>query len=236
MISQAPQIPLPIRREDFATWANWLRRPETDAMEQWLSGSADKIQSAFLCGGGGVGKSHALQACCEALNQEARYIPLNDLRVFPPDQVLAGIEGTPLVAIDDVDAVESEPVWHEGLFAAFNRCQEAGVCLLMSAQRAPKHLAQLLPDLQSRLSSLPVFQLPRFSEEHIAALLRLRAGAAGMHLNDEVVHYVMLRLARNPRAVITFVEQLDQLSLAASRAVTIPFVRDSGLLNRAEAE
>jgi chromosomal replication initiation ATPase DnaA len=97
-------------------------------------------------------------------------------------------------------------------------------------------LAQLLPDLQSRLSSLPVFQLPRFSEEHIAALLRLRAGAAGMHLNDEVVHYAMLRLARNPRAVITFVEQLDQLSLAASRAVTIPFVRDSGLLNRAEAE
>jgi len=51
-----------------------------------------------------------------------------------------------------------------------------------------------------------------------------------------VVNYAMLRLARNPRAVITFVEQLDQLSLAASRAVTIPFVRDSGLLNRAEAE
>ena len=31
------QIPLPIQREDFATWQNWLSRLDTQPLEQWLS-------------------------------------------------------------------------------------------------------------------------------------------------------------------------------------------------------
>jgi hypothetical protein len=41
-------------------------------------------------------------------------------------------------------------------------------------------------------------------------------------------------LPRHPRAVVSFINQLDQLSLAQRRAVTIPFVRESGLLRQAE--
>jgi chromosomal replication initiation ATPase DnaA len=60
--------------------------------------------------------------------------------------------------------------------------------------------------------------------------LGLKAQAAGLQLSGEVGRYCALRLPRDPRAVLGFIERLDHLSLAQSRAITIPFVRESGLL------
>jgi DnaA family protein len=104
----------------------------------------------------------------------------------------------------------------------------------VTADKAPQQLLEALPDLRSRLSSLPVFQMPRFTEDHIAELLALRGVEAGIELSDGVARYCSLRLPRHPRAVVNFINQLDQLSLARRRAVTIPFVRESGLLRQAE--
>ena len=226
------QIPLPIQREDFATWQNWLSRGETQPLEQWLSMSEPVSQSAYLWGGSSVGKSHVLQACCQVAGHDARYLPLAELLHFPPDQVLADAHLASVVAIDDIDWIETDGAWQEPLFTLFNRCMESGVQLLIAASKAPAQLSALLPDLRSRLTSLTIFQLPHFSEEHIAALLRLRAEAAGILLSNEVLQYCAMRLPRDARQVVQFMEQLDRLSLAQSRPVTIPLIRESDLLNR----
>ena len=108
--------------------------------------------------------------------------------------------------------------------------------MLASASGAPQQLAGMLPDLRSRLSSLPVFQMPHFSEEQIADLLRLRGEAIGLQLSEDVMRYCSVRLTRNPRRVVSFVNALDQLSLAQRRAVTVPVVREPGLLHLAAGE
>ena len=77
-----------------------------------------------------------------------------------------------------------------------------------------------------------MFQIPRFDEEQVAQLLALRGDLAGLRLTEDVVRYCAVRLRRNPRLVVSFVDELDKLSLAQRRAVTVPFVRDSGLLHR----
>lgn len=229
-MTRGAQIPLPMRREDLATWENWLSRSATEALERWVGTAPEEKRSAYVWGSAGMGKSHVLQACCDRGGNDARYLPLHDLLNYPPEHVLAGVEEAGLIAIDDIDAIESESHWHEPLFNLFNQSQERGGCLIVAAACAPQRLSRLLPDLRSRLGSLPVFHLPAFSEDHIAALLGLRAQAAGLQLSDEVGRYCALRLARDPRAVLGFIEQLDHLSLAQSRAITIPFVRESGLL------
>ena len=160
------------------------------------------------------------------------YVPLSDLQRYPPDQVLAGAEGAKLIALDDIDSIEQDLAWQESLFGLYNQCQESDACLLVAATQPPQQLVNMLADLRSRLSSLPVFQLPRVTETHLAELLRLRATAAGMNLSEEVVTYCVMRLPREASAAVAFIEQLDQLSLAQSRAVTIPFIRDTGLLTR----
>ena len=107
---------------------------------------------------------------------------------------------------------------------------------MVTASAAPQQLADMLPDLRSRLSSLPVFQMPHFSEEQIADLLRLRGEAIGLQLSEDVMRYCSVRLTRNPLQVVSLVNALDQLSLAQRRAVTVPFVRESGLLHLATGE
>ena len=233
MTEEPGQIPLLMRSEDLANWDNWLSRPETAALEQLLRGQVPE-HSAYVWGGTGVGKSHILQACCDAEGLNARYIPLRDLVDFAPEQVLAGTEIARLIAIDDIDCVESRHGWQEALFALFNASRETGALLLITADKAPQQLRGALPDLRSRLSSLPVFQMPRFTEDDIAELLALRGSEAGIELSQDVARYCSLRLPRHPRAAVRFINQLDHLSLAQRRAVTIPFVRQSGLLRQAE--
>ena len=233
MTEEPGQIPLLMRSEDLATWDNWLSRPETAALEQLLRGQVPE-HSAYVWGGEGMGKSHILQACCEAEGLNARYIPLRDLVDFAPEQVLADTETARLIAIDDIDCVESRSRWQEALFALFNASRETGAKLLVTADKAPQQLLDALPDLRSRLSSLPVFRMPRFTEDHIAELLALRGAEAGIELSGDVARYCSLRLPRHPRATVRFINQLDQLSLAQRRAVTIPFVRESGLLRQPE--
>ena len=61
---------------------------------------------------------------------DARYIPLRDLIDFAPEQVLADAEVARLVAIDDIDCVESRAGWQEALFALLtftrNGCAASG--------------------------------------------------------------------------------------------------------------
>ena len=218
-----------MRREDLANCDNCLSRPDTVALEQLLRGQLPE-HSAYIWGVKSIGKSHVLQACCDAQGEAARYVPMLDLIDFPPDQVLDGAELARVVAIDDIHLAESSPGWQEPLFALFNAVQESGGQLLVTASKSPQQLLDMLPDLRSRLSSLPVFQMPRFTEDQVAELLRLRGSAAGIEMADEVIRYCALRLPRDPRAVVDFINQLDQLSLAQRRGVTIPFVRESGLL------
>ena len=230
MTRDTVQLPLAMQREDLASWENWLSRPETAALEQLLASGSSMQHSAFLWGGEGSGKSHILQATCEVQAHSARYVPLAELVAFPPEQVLAGAERAHLLALDDIQSVEGNPLWQEALFGLFNLFQESGGRLLVTSSKAPQHSHAVLPDLRSRLSSLPVFQIPRFSDEQIADLLRFRGQSAGLKMSEEVVRYCALRLPRNPNRIVEFINALDTLSLAESRAITIPFVRQSTLL------
>ena len=231
MTAPSEQIPLLMRQEDLANWSNWLRRQETSALESLLIEGNPPDHGAYIWSSAGMGKSHILQACCELHAERARYLPMRDFVVHPPEQVLAGAESARVIALDDVDATQGHPQWQEALFGLFNLSQESGSCLLVTASKAPQQLAGSLPDLRSRLSSLPVFQVPRFDEDQVAQLLALRGDLAGLHLADEVVRYCAVRLRRNPGQVVSFINELDKLSLAQRRAITVPFVRESGLLH-----
>ena len=152
------QMPLLMRQEDLATWDNWLSRQETSTLESLLNGGNTPGHAAYIWGSAGMGKSHILQACCDFQGERARYFPLRDFVLYPPEQVLAGAESARVIALDDVDAMDGHPHWQEALFGLFNLCQESGSRLLVTASKAPQQLAGVLPDLRSRLSSLPVFR------------------------------------------------------------------------------
>ncbi|MGL1489135.1 hypothetical protein ACSTJG_25265, partial [Vibrio parahaemolyticus] len=75
----------------------------------------------YLWGSTGSGKSHLLQACCQALNNKATiYLPLQILKEWGPESI-DNLEEQALIAIDDIDAIAFDKAWEEALFHLYNK-------------------------------------------------------------------------------------------------------------------
>lgn len=177
----------------------------------------------FIWGASGSGKSHLLQASC-ALHQNSVYLPLQEFFQYG-EEVLDGLHQLDLICIDDVHLALSNPLWEERLFAFFNNCQANNTHLLISSSVAPLQLNYVLADLQSRFNSGVTYQLHELDEEGKMAALQRRAEAVGIPLKEDVINYIYLRSERSPQKLFAVLAELDKLSLAEKRKITIPFIK-----------
>lgn len=222
---QSPQLPLRIGLRDGASFENFHAGDNCTAVHAIRSATETCL---FLWGAAGTGKTHLLQAACHAANargEQSAYLPGADLRQLAPS-LLDGLEQLALVCIDDIHAVAGAGDWERGLFDLYNRCRDAGTRVLVAAANAPGGLDIALPDLVSRLSWGPVYQLRPLSDGDKLEALRLRAGARGFSLPPEVARYLLHHVARDTKSLFALLEQMDRASLAAQRKLTIPFVRE----------
>ncbi len=219
------QLPLRIGLRDSATFDNFYLQGDATLLHL-LQGAFEPF--IFLWGGRGTGKSHLLQAACHAeaaRGGAAAYLPLPQLLDAGP-AVFEGLEAMALVCIDDLQSVVGERAWEEALFHLYNRVRDAGGRLLAAADAGPLALPVALPDLRSRLTWGPVFQLQSLDDAGKLAALQLRAAARGMVLGNDVGNYLLRRIPRDMQALFDLLERLDVASLTAQRRLTIPFVRN----------
>ena len=80
-------------------------------------------------------------------------------------------------------------------------------------------------DLRTRLAWGPTFALQPLSEQEMRAALRLEAERRGILLSVEVIDYLLNRFARDLKHLMRLLDRLDEFSLAAKRAVSIPLLR-----------
>jgi DnaA family protein len=181
----------------------------------------------FLWGGAGSGKTHLLNACCQAAADAGRsvsYLPLALFRPYGPDS-LEGLEDQDLVCLDDVDAVAGDPVWEAGLFTLFNRLRESARELVLTAAVPPSALPIRLPDLSTRLGWGLTLHLHPLEDPDKLKALEHYAESLGMHLPPQVGQFLLARYRRDLPALRELLDQLDRASLAAQRRLSIPFVK-----------
>ncbi|MDG2089859.1 MAG: DnaA regulatory inactivator Hda [Gammaproteobacteria bacterium] len=177
----------------------------------------------FIWGVEGSGKSHLLQASC-AQQENSAYLPLK-VFVEEGEHVLENLDQLDWLCIDDVHLVLSKPAWEEKLFSLFNACQENATRLIITSVLPPLELNFVLDDLKSRFSSGVTYQLHELNEPGKLLALKNRAELSGMPLKNEVLNYIYLRSERSMSKLFAVLEQLDKLSLAEKRKITIPFVK-----------
>ena len=219
------QLPLGIRLQDRAVFASFLPGGNGLALAaagQLAAGSGDPM--LYLHGAPGTGRSHLLQAICAAAPGSA-YLPLEQLREYGPE-VLDGVAGLTVVALDDLDAVAGNAQWELRLFGLYNDCIASGARLVVTAQVPALHLAVDLPDLRSRLAAMPQFALRLLDETQQREALRLRAAQRGIELPEETVLYLQRRFVRDMARLHELLEKLDLASLQQQRRLTVPFIRE----------
>ena len=183
--------------------------------------------SLYLSGPLGSGRTHLLIATCAAANaagRSAQYLPLATLRTNV-DASIRAFGGSALLAIDDVDAIVGDGAAEHALFDLYNRCRAEGASLLFAASAPPAQIGIALPDLVSRLGACTQIALKPLAEAERRTLLRSRAAARGIELDDAVLDWLFAREKRDLASLLGVLDRVDAASLAAQRRVTVPFLR-----------
>ena len=223
----AEQLPLRLALDDQARFDSFHPGPNREVVAHLRALARGEVAGpVYLWGAPGSGRTHLLQATCRATAKgggTVLYLPLGE-RDRPPPEALEGLERLALLAIDDIDAVAGDRAWEEALFHLYNRCREGGARLLVSGPAAPAALPLHLADLRSRLGWGLVLRLSPLSDEDKAVALVHLARLRGLDLPAETAHYLLRRCPRDMATLVRLLAALDQASLAARRALTIPFV------------
>jgi DnaA family protein len=220
------QLALPLQLADHAVFASYLNSGN-EALVATLSRIAadDKGHGCWLWGASATGKTHLLQAVCEAAGDRAAYMPLAMVAEAGPG-VLDGLSSRELVCIDDMDKVAGQAEWELALFDLCNQIFDAGSQLLVSAASTPRECPIEMADLRSRLARLPVFQIHALGEDERVSALQLRSRHRGLELPDDAARYLLKRSRRDMASLYELLDTLDREALRAKRRLTIPFVRE----------
>ncbi|WP_179954358.1 DnaA regulatory inactivator Hda [Pseudoalteromonas ruthenica] len=227
---QHSQLALPVTLPDDETYASYFGGEdslEVNHLKAAFEHLTQQFQYTYLCGLGDSGKSHLLYATCIHAQEQglsSMLLSLSEVQQFGA-QVLEGLDTLDVVCIDDLHLVAGDEVWEKALFNFFNRFNEPGKLLLISADLLPDMLNITLPDLESRLKWGTTLQIRSMSDDDKAQALTNRAKMRGLELSDDCARFLLTRLSRDMRALLDVLDTLDHASMAAQRKLTIPFIK-----------
>ena len=224
----AGQMALPFSLDAGVSFDNYHAGPNAAAVDA-LREVAQKGGTTvfFLHGTDGTGKSHLLQAAyrtATAAERRAVYLPMDQAVLLDPSAV-ENFERYALVCVDDVHRVAGTEPWQRALLTLIDGLKQNGGSFVTSARGAPASIKRLLPDLVSRLSWGPVFQLQALTDAEKILALQERARRRGFELPDDTAKFLLNRLQRDMATLCATLDTLDAASLQAQRKVTVPFVK-----------
>ena len=195
-------------RDSFIT--SPANAPALAAIDDWESWPAGRM---VLIGPPGAGKTHL--AHIWAAMAGARLIKALDLTA----KALPDLAETAL-AIEGADHVAGNRAAETTLFHLYNLAAERGIPLLLTARTPPARWDLVLPDLASRLASLPVTRLAPPDDALLTAVLEKQFADRQLKVPDTLIPYVLTRMERSFSAARQLVADLDARALADGRPIS----------------
>jgi len=222
------QLPLALGLADHARFETFVDGANGAAVRHARAVADGAPDTVWISGPHASGKTHLLQAACRSASlagRRAMYVALLEEHAAEPE-ILAGLEGVELLALDRVDAVARDAAWERQLFVLFNEVAAKRGGLLLAALVPPAAAGFELRDLASRAAGAVAYRLqPLAHSERVDALL-LHAEARGLDLERGAAEYLLDRVDRDMVGLERWLDRLDRASLAEHRKLTIPFIRD----------
>ncbi len=198
-------------REDFmVSLANARALEMLEGWENWPQ------KRCVLSGPAGAGKTHLAHVWANLSG--ARVVHAAEIVALAPADIDA-----PLV-IDDADEIAGTPL-EAGLFHLYNAMASGGVPLLLTAKAPPSEWGIKLPDLASRLATLPVAAMEGPDDPLLAALIVKQFADRQVRVDVKLVAFLLKRVERSFEAVRTLTDTLDRAAIAEKRPISIPFAK-----------
>jgi DnaA regulatory inactivator Hda len=212
MNSRKSQLALDLRIREATGRSDFLVSGCNEDAVRWIDAWPDWPGSAMvLTGPAGCGKTHLgmvwKQAAAAVEFGDA--IELSDL----PDAAN--------ILVDDVDRMADDA----DLFHLYNAVRAAGGTVLFTARVPPARWEGRLRDLVSRLSAVANVAVQPPDDVLMGAVVLKMLADQHLEVEPEVLRYIVERTERSFEAARALVTDLNRVSLAERRAVTIPLVR-----------
>ena len=182
-------------------------------VERWPDWQAPALLIHGPAGSGKTHLAHLWQARCGGI-----IVPAATLDAL--ESVLQLAEESPGIAVDDADRAPEAPLLH-----LHNWCRERRTSLLLLSRQAPGAWPVALPDLASRLRSLPSVGIAAPDDRLLGAVLVKHFADRGLRVEPRVIAYAVRRMERSFDAAAELVAALDRLALAGGSAVTVALAR-----------
>ncbi len=202
-------LDLPVRqalgRDDFfVAPCNAMAVAQLEGWARWPEGRL------ALVGPSGSGKTHLAHVW--AAMSGARIIEAHSLA--PTDAAAA-------LVVENVNRIGDNQA---ALFHVYNQMNAEGGALLITGDAAPSRWPLSLPDLRSRLESMPIVALEAPDDTLLSMIMAKLFDDRQLPVSPKVVAYVLKRVGRSYQEVNTMVETLDKAALSAGKPLSVHFV------------
>jgi DnaA family protein len=116
------------------------------------------------------------------------------------------------------------PAQQQAAFSAFVQITSRGG-VVAAAGRLPPVDLPIRDDVRTRLGWGLVLSLWPLGESTLRQALQDEAQRRGLRLGDEVLDYVLRRLARDLKSLTGLLDRLDRYALQVQRPITVPLLR-----------
>lgn len=172
------------------------------------------------------GKSHLTHIwvnCIQRSLPKPIEIPIIQAHSINMKNVNRYINNYAYLAIEDLSADINE----EALFHLYNAYNTAEHFVLFNSEQPLAKIPFKLPDLRSRLNTIPTAEIAMPDDEMLTALIAKLFNDRQIIISQEILDYILNNAERSFNYISRLVEEIDDISWVYGRTVSIPIVREA---------
>jgi len=191
----------------------------------------------YLYGGVGLGKTHLINAVANVLIQRNHFRIayrtgerftnelIQAIRNGSTDQFRNQYRQVDVLIIDDIQFIAGKDRTQEEFFHTFNALHEVQKQIILTSDRSPRELTNLMERLRSRFNWGLVADIQPPDLETRLAILCSKAELAGIVLDENVAHLLASRITNNVRELEGALTRLTAHATLTGRTIDIDFAR-----------
>ena len=191
----------------------------------------------YLYGGVGLGKTHLINAIANSLigrdhtriayrtGERFTNELIQAIRNGSTDQFRNQYRQVDVLIIDDIQFIAGKDRTQEEFFHTFNALYEVKKQIILTSDRSPRELTNLMERLRSRFNWGLVADIQAPDLETRLAILCSKAELAGVDLDPDVAHLLASRITNNVRELEGALTRLTAHATLTGRTIDITFAR-----------
>ena len=224
---QTKQLPLEIPHRPALGKEDFLIAPcnkeAVNLIDSWPNWS---FFAACIYGAEGCGKTHLANVFSNRVSLLTNYpyklpcVKASNLKLETVHELFAQNK---CLIVENLNTEINE----EAMFHLYNLYRNEGGNILFTSNTAPARMPFKLKDLQSRLNILPSIEIKTPDDELLSALLIKLFMDRQIIVSPDIINYLLNNMQRSFAYARKIVSEIDNISLAKKRAITIPLVKEA---------